>query len=126
MLIQLVKLAITSQILCMALAGLVASAAEPMNQGEFQELISGNTMIGEWAGRPYKQFFNENRTTIYQEENSPPTNGTWSINEQGQYCSVWPPDPQETCYNVTREGNNLLWESGENMYPATVVDGDQM
>jgi len=119
------SLDLTSIALLVGLAGTVG-AAEPMRQSEFQELILGNTMIGEWAGQPYKQFFNADQTTIYQEENHPPTNGTWRINEQGQYCSVWPPNPQEACYNVTREGDNMLWESEDNVYPATVVDGNQM
>ncbi len=112
-------------VLLIGLSGL-AHAAEPMTQIEFQELIAGNTMIGEWAGKPYKQFFDMNHTTIYQEENSPPTQGTWRINEQGQYCSVWPPDPMEVCYDVTRDGDNLLWESDDDIYPATVVQGNQM
>ena len=119
------SLDLTTIALLIGLAG-IADAAEPMSQSEFQELITGNTMVGEWAGKPYKQFFNENLTTIYQEEDSPQTNGTWSINEQGQYCSVWPPNPKEACYNVTRDGNNLLWESEDNVYPATVVEGNQM
>ena len=48
----------------------VAAAAElhTMTQTEFQALIEGNTIVGEWAGKPYRQFFDEGGQTSYLEQ----------------------------------------------------------
>lgn len=96
-----------------------------MTPEEFQEILSGNTMIGEWAGTPYRQYFSENGTTIYL-SNGSQSEGTWRIADDGKYCSVWPPSSAEACYTVTRKGEELIWYSGSNRYLAVVVKGDQL
>jgi hypothetical protein len=96
-----------------------------MTPEEFQNILSGNTMIGEWAGTPYRQYFSENGTTIYL-SNGSQSEGTWRITEDGKYCSVWPPSPAEACYIVTRKDQELVWYSGSSRYPAVVVEGDQL
>lgn len=98
-----------------------------MTQTEFQALIEGNTIVGEWAGKPYRQFFDEGGQTSYLEQGASVTLGTWRITEDGQYCSVWPPSPQEACYKVERDGDTLLWDGGGGKtYPSDVVPGKQM
>lgn len=96
-----------------------------MNPEEFRELLSGNTMIGEWATIPYRQYFSENGTTIYL-SNGSQSEGTWHIADDGKYCSIWPPSPAESCYRVTRKGEEIIWYSGSNRYPAIVVEGEQL
>ena len=111
------------------LVALPAGAAEPhtMTQNEFQTLILGNTIVGTWAGKPYRQFFDEGGQTSYLEKGASVTTGTWRITEDGQYCSVWPPSPQEACYKVQRDGDTLLWDGGGGKtYPSNVVPGKQM
>jgi hypothetical protein len=96
-----------------------------MTAEEFQKILSGNTMIGEWAGTPYRQYFSESGSTIYL-SNGSQSEGTWRIADDGKYCSVWPPSPAESCYKVTRQGEELIWYSGSSRYPAIVVEGDQL
>jgi hypothetical protein len=96
-----------------------------MTPEEFREILTGNTLIGEWAGSPYRQYFGENGTTMYL-SNSSESEGTWRVADDGKYCSVWPPSPAEACYTVTRQGEELIWYSGSNRYPATVVKGDKL
>jgi hypothetical protein len=104
---------------------LAQDAETKMTPEEFQKILSGNTMIGEWDSSSYRQYFSENGTTIYL-SNGSQSEGTWRIADDGKYCSVWPPSPAETCYTVTRRGEELIWYSGDNRYPAIVVEGDQL
>ena len=97
--------------------------ATPPDQAQLQELLSGNTMYGTWAGRPYQQYFSPNGATRYQEDGSPETVGSWQINERGQYCSVWPPAGRWVCYNVRVDGNEIYWQSGDDYYPSEVKAG---
>ncbi len=95
-----------------------------MTADEFKQLLSGNTMNGIWGETVYQQYFDPNGRTIYQEEGKRPTFGTWRINEQGRYCSVWPPSKTEACYDVSKEAETLLWSDGRgNVYPATIERG---
>lgn len=96
-----------------------------MTPEEFETLLAGNTMIGEWGSSPYRQYFSEDGITIYL-SNGSQSEGTWRIADDGKYCSVWPPSPAEACYIVTRRGGELIWYSGDNRYPAMVVEGDQL
>ncbi len=94
-----------------------------MTQEEFTALLTGNTIVGEWAGVPYRQFFAADGSTIYLSGSSK-TEGTWRINDTGEYCSVWPPSSDETCYKVTKHGDELLWHQGEERYVSHVEEGD--
>ncbi len=92
---------------------------------EFQKILAGNTMIGEWAGTPYRQYFSENGATLYL-SNGNSSEGTWRIADDGTYCSVWPPSPSEACYTVTLKGEELIWYSGSNRYPAVLIEGEHL
>ena len=95
-----------------------------MTEEEFNQLLSGNTMRGVWAGNTYQQYFDPSGDTIYQEQGKPETSGTWRINAQAEFCSIWPPSTDEYCYNVVKDGDTLLWSDGQgNTYPATTEQG---
>jgi len=99
------------------------SAAAP-NQQQLSRLLSGNTLDGVWAARPYRQFFSASGSTRYKETEGAESSGRWRINSQGWYCSVWPPSDREVCYQVLVEGNNIYWKSGDDYYPSIVIKGD--
>ena len=82
-------------------------SAQAPDQQQLMELLSGNTLDGVWAGRPFRKYFAPFGSTQYREGNGPPSRGTWRINSSGQYCSVWPPSTREACYEVLIEGNNV-------------------
>ncbi|MEM7293627.1 MAG: hypothetical protein AAF420_09590 [Pseudomonadota bacterium] len=91
---------------------------------ELTQLIAGNSTYGNWAGQSYKQYFDSNGTTRYDEEGRRPSSGTWRIKANGQYCSIWPPSTNETCYNLVVTGEDIYWQSGDTYYKATVVPGN--
>ena len=104
---------------------LVSAQGSTMTADAFNQLLSGNTMNGVWGEYNYKQYFNPNGETTYQEEGKPETYGTWRINDEGQFCSIWPPSADEYCYVVLKDDETLLWEDGRgNVYPATVEVGN--
>ncbi len=100
-----------------------AEAAAPSQQ-QLLDLISGNSTEGLWAGRPYQQYFSASGSTNYQEAGARPSTGRWRVNAGGQYCSVWPPSSQETCYNLLVLGKDLYWQSGDTYYKASVLEGN--
>ena len=101
------------------------SSAQAPDQQQLMQLLSGNTLDGEWAGRPFRQYFSASGSTRYREGNGAESSGTWRVNSSGQYCSVWPPSPREACYEVLVEGNNVYWKSGDDFYPSAVTEGNK-
>jgi hypothetical protein len=102
---------------------LPAGAAIP-GQDQLTRLLSGNTLDGVWAGRPYRQYFAASGSTRYQEGNSPPTTRTWRVDSDGQYCSIWAPSSQEACYLVLVYGNEVFWKSGGKYFPSRLTAGN--
>ena len=99
------------------------SAAAP-DQKKLEQLLKGNTLNGEWAGRPFRQYFSVSGSSKYKEENGSVSFGTWRVNLSGQYCSVWPPSSREVCYDVLVDGMDIYWKSGGEIYFSVVSIGD--
>lgn len=98
--------------------------AKVPTQAQLTTLLSGNTINGEWDGRPFTQYFASNGATRYREGGGPESSGSWRVNAQGQYCSVWPPSPTEACYDVLIKGLNVLWLSAGKVHPSLVTRGN--
>ncbi len=94
------------------------------SQDQLTRLLSGNTLDGVWAGKPFRQFFEASGATRYQDGNGPTTTGTWRVSSDGRYCSVWPPSSRETCYQVLVAGEQIFWSTGERYYPSRVIEGN--
>jgi hypothetical protein len=97
-----------------------------MTPEEFTTVLLGNTLIGEWAGSPYRQFFDRGGNTIYIGDDGNRSQGYWRIRDDGYYCSTWPPGLIENCYKVTLLGDELIWYSGDERYSSYVVMGNQL
>ena len=113
-----------SALLCGAAQAIDTGDAAPPTQQQLKQMLLGNTLEGEWAGRPFTQHFADNGTTRYREGDGETTHGTWRVIESGQYCSIWPPFPRETCYEVLVKDNRIWWKFGDNIYPSMVSPGD--
>ena len=106
-----------------AFAAADIDTAHVPSEAELRSLLSGNTMRGTWAGRPYTQYFDPNGQTRYQEDARQLEHGRWRVNQRGQYCSVWPPSDRWVCYNVRVAGQHIFWQSGDDFYPSEVREG---
>lgn len=96
---------------------------QPTRQ-QLDEMLRGNSMQGIWAGTPYLQYFDPSGNTRYRERGANDTEGRWRIDENGRYCSIWPPSDRWVCYQVLVVGNSVYWKSGDQYYPAEVKPGN--
>ena len=107
-----------------SVAAMELGDARAPTQAQLTELLAGNTIVGEWDGRPFTQYFAPGGATRYREGDGRASDGTWRVNAAGQYCSIWPPSPTEACYDVRVKGSAVLWLSGGKVHPSEVVRGN--
>ncbi len=96
---------------------------------ELASALSGNTIIGNWVGEDYRQFYDPNGETIYLADGAANGSlGEWRVNvTTGQYESLWPPLPSWDAYEVFRDGDAWFWTGqGVELSPFTIVEGDQL
>ena len=97
-----------------------------LDASEIEVLLSGNTIIGNWVGEDYEQFFASDGTTIYRPVGGQDSFGEWRVdNETGLYESLWPPVPTWDAYEVHQEGETFFWTGqGVQLSPFTVSNGN--
>ena len=122
---RLVVLLLGACIATGSLAAKLPDSAIAPGQKALVKLLKGNTLNGEWAGRPFRQHFSESGSTKYKDGNGSVSLGIWRVNASGQYCSVWPPSSREVCYDVLVDGMDVYWKSGGEIYFSTVSIGDR-
>lgn len=106
----------------------IESGAVLVSADEIEAALSGNTVVGNWVGEDYRQFFDPSGETIYLPDGGNISNGQWRVNVQsGQYESLWPSDPAWDTYDVLRDGDQWYWTGGGVvMSPFTVLEGNQL
>lgn len=96
---------------------------------EVVDALTGNTIIGNWLGEDYRQFFAESGTTIYRPvESGQEQVGQWRINAEADlYESLWGGRPPWDQYEVHRDGDTWFWTGGGvQLSPFSIVEGDQL
>lgn len=96
--------------------GLPPGSSTP-DQAELTALLSENTLDALWAGRPFRQYFSPSGSTQYGEGDGPSSTGTWRVNSDGRYCSVWPPSTREACYEVLVFGRVSSGDRATGIFP---------
>ena len=100
-----------------------------LTAAEIEVLLAGNTIIGNWVGEDYRQFFDQNGTTTYRPtETGRDSVGEWRVNvDSGLYESLWNDRPPWEDYEVHQDGDTFFWTGqGVQLSPFTVVDGNQL
>ena len=115
--------------LVLVVAGPAVSAEERALSGaQIEAWIVGSTVIGDWAGSAYRQYFSDQGWTDYAQAVGRSTvvgRGEWYVTEN-RYCSVWAPGGA-TCYRVLRDGDTLIWVTPANeRFPAWVMPGNRI
>jgi len=92
---------------------------------ELAQLLTGNSIKGQWGETHYIQYFAVSGRTLYKAEGSPGDWGTWRINDEGQYCSTWR-NGEENCYLVVDIDGSYFWQSldGQKTYPFELIEGE--
>jgi len=95
---------------------------------EIEAALNGNTVVGNWVGEDYQQYFDPSGETIYLPDDGRVSTGQWRVNVQsGQYESLWPSDREWDAYDVLRDGDQWYWTGGGvDMSPFTVAEGNQL
>ena len=83
-----------------------------MQPEEFETVLSANSIVRVWVGAQYRQYFDSSASTTHVERGQRATLGSWRIDSNARYCSVWRPSSAEVCYRVERDQQKLLWYTG--------------
>lgn len=111
----------------LATAAPAAAMPERLSGPEIRDWLLGNTVVGVWAGTPYRQLFRPDGTTAYKADGVPVDEGRWWVTDT-EYCSWWQ-GSGEACYLVLRDGDDLIWRTKgvfRRSYSAAVAPGDQL
>ena len=103
--------------------------ARPVPPAEIESALAGNTIIGEWLGEDYRQFFDVDGTTIYLPVGSTrSSSGRWRVNARtGGYESWWSEPVGWEPYVVTRAGDTWYWSNDTvEASPFEIVPGNQL
>ena len=101
---------------------LLTTPVMALEDSEIAEFLTASRIIGNQNGVEWNQTFRKNGTTTYSQvagRPSPPSDGLWRISN-GQYCSQWPPSSHWECYDVTINGNEIVFypKGGGEPWPA--------
>lgn len=103
----------------MAIIGLALMLATPifaqsvkLTTAEISTLLTGNTAVGVWEGVKYRQFFNEDGSTVYAQEGRRSSLGEWRIDaNRDEYQSIWAGDLEWEGWYVMEYLGTYFWVS---------------
>ena len=106
-----------------AMAQSVKLTAEQITQ-----LLAGNTAIGKWEGKRYRQYFGPDGVTIYAQEGSRSTRGEWRVDiDADEYQSIWPNDTEWEGWFVMEYAGAYYWVSKSTPpTPFRIEEGQQL
>jgi len=112
----------------LALATPLAAQSVKLRAHEIEVLLSGNTIVGEWRGAPYRQFFDPDGSTIYAQEGARSAVGQWRIDpERDEYQSIWPRESAWEGWYVMEYAGDFFWVSKSTPpTPFEVLQGQQL
>ncbi len=90
---------------------------------EITALLTGNTIVGDWDGAPYKSYFAPDGMTIYLPEGGSPEQGKWRVNQANDEYQSWWEHTGWTSYSIVRTADGLAWAYGNARQKFTVQNG---
>ncbi|MEM7268526.1 MAG: hypothetical protein AAF401_04650 [Pseudomonadota bacterium] len=111
----------------MLLASTTQAEPQRMTAAEIEPLLTGNTAVGEWRGRWYRQLFRADGSTIYAEKGRRSALGEWRVNsETDDFESLWPGGAWEP-FGVARIDGGLFWlEVGREPAHFEMIEGEAL
>jgi len=92
--------------------------------------LSGNTAIGRWIDHNYRQYFSEDGSTIYAQENARSSTGRWRVNKKrNHYESWWEQSDWGAGFSITLKDGVYYWVSSTGTTEPqafTIVSGQQL
>ena len=104
----------------------VAAQSVKLQEHEITALLSGNTVVGDWGGAPYRQYFEPGGVTIFAEIGAGSAIGEWRVQDD-ELQSLWPGDADWTGWFVMEYAGDFFWVSKATPPTVfTVVEGQQL
>jgi hypothetical protein len=111
-------------IISLGLSGIAAADGE-LSAKEIDNLLSGNTVVGDWGGK-YKQYYATDDFTIYLPNGGKGAEGKWRVNADTDMYESWWAETGWTPYGIARDGVNYVWiDDKGKRYSFTVEKGFQ-
>jgi len=80
---------------------------KPLGGAAVKTLLSGHSVAGVDDGGPWTQSFAADGGTVHK-QGSGQSEGIWDVRGD-QYCSRWPPGDSWTCFDMAREGDDIVF-----------------
>ncbi len=109
--------------------GTTGGELEKLNAAEIRQLLAGNTSVGNWDGRSYRQYFATDGTTIYAQKGSRSSLGKWRVDFDKHLYESWWENADWSGYGVSKQGDNYYWVTPGGTLPPQrfdVLPGNQL
>jgi len=110
--------------------GVANANDKTLSAAEIKDLLTGNTAVGEWLGSKYRQFFDDDGSTIYAQENTRSSLGQWRVSfSKNHYESWWERVGWGEGFSIVVKDDVYYWvSSAGNTEPQAfeVVSGSQL
>jgi len=107
-------------------AGSVDAQSVKLRGNEIAILLTGNTAVGNWEGRRYRQYFDADGTTIYAQDGVRSARGEWRV-EGDEYQSHWSAEDAWDGWFVMEYAGDWYWVSKSTPpTPFTILQGEQL
>jgi hypothetical protein len=110
------------------LAGAAEAQSIKLQADEIDILLSGNTVVGDWDGVPYRQFFGADGVTVFAQRDAEVSRGEWRVDATlDEYQSIWPSDADWAGWYVMEFSGDWYWVSKSTPpTPFEVLEGEQL
>lgn len=109
-----------------AVCACFAQAQQRLTAAEIAEALTGNTVAGEFRGKPFRQYFRNDGSTTFRRQGERADVGKWRTTDEDEYCTWWARNGWN-CFWISREGDTLTWHYEDKVaYPGTILPGEQM
>lgn len=103
-------------LILLLVTGLVHSDEKTLTAAEITELLTGNTAIGTWptwkSSHRYRQYFGEDGSTIYAQQNERSSLGRWRVNSRlNHYESWWEQSDWGAGFSIISKEGVYYWVS---------------
>lgn len=105
----------------------VTAQPAQMSAAEITALLSGNTIVGNWSGTDYRQFFQPDGNTVYLLGDGRRDDGQWRVNaDTNEYESWWRSTGWTPYAMVRTDAGGYAWINGDQLEPFEVLSGQQI
>lgn len=105
--------------LVLGLFAVSAHAEDVLSGDQIKSILSDVTLSADAHGAPIQQIFQAGGQTFVL-ANGGSSAGSWKV-EENRYCSIWPPNPSWSCYDVMQDGRTITFRSADGTrYPMTI------